>query len=223
MRVIFEAKPDGGTQICVPVPRTLAALTGGGFGFLPGDADTSDLKEDEARRIAVAQEMPVERAIANMVRAGHDPDFAAHWTMAQLVGGENSATALDLIARNAFPDPVDVVAGYADAVPGDRFFRDAWRREPGGDKIFLELEACRVIFGRRVIGEKNKRALKLIAELDALIVAGKTDQALEAEYETLIAMDLRALGAKVMQASSADELRALWPAALEATAGPPAI
>jgi hypothetical protein len=42
---------------------------------------------------------------------------------------------------------------------------------------------------------------KLTDELDVLLLTGRTDQALEAQHEALISLNLRALGAKVMAAS----------------------
>jgi hypothetical protein len=214
MKLILEQKDDGGVLIGIPAPNMMTALTNGGFGRLPGDAVTSDLAENESLRIEVAASMPVDRAIDNMVRSGFDADFAAKWTRAQISGGETDATALGMVALKTFPSQFDVVATEQENIPADRFFRDAWRRDPGGDKLYVDIDAARIIFSRRLIGAKGAAAKRLTDELDVLLLTGRTDQALEAQHEALIGLNLRALGAKVMAAASPEELKALWPTEL---------
>lgn len=214
MKLILEQKDDGGVLIGIPAPNMMTALTNGGFGRLPGDAVTSDLAENESLRIEVAASMPVDRAIDNMVRSGYDPDFAAKWTQAQISGGETDATALGMVALKTFPSQFDVVATEQENIPADRFFRDAWRRDPGSDRLYVDPDASKVIFSRRLIEAKGMSVKKLTDELDVLLLTGKTDQALEAQHEALISLNLRALGAKVMAAASPEELKALWPAEL---------
>lgn len=197
-------------KIAYPNPQRLRTLTLGGYGRLPGDAVTSDL--DGKRRVVMAQSMTASRAVDNMVRAGHDATFSQRWIKALLAGGENDNTALDLVRQKTFPGRDGQSAIEPDQLPPDRFFRDAWKRE--GDAITIDMVAARTVFADRVIAAKAEQADVLIKSVETSQVSGDPADELEARYESLVAMDLRALGARVMAAQSTDELKALWPAEL---------
>lgn len=210
MTLILAGTENGPVLLTYPSPTTLAALTSGGLGALPGDAVTADLAENEAARVAAATSMPRQRAVDNMVRAGHDAGFAAAWCDALIDGGKTSAEALEMIAIKAHPGRrAEIAALDGRRRPRSRMFRDAWRRQ--GDGIVVDLEAARTIFSRRLIEAKRVAAVSATEAAELAVLAGDTPDAC---LEALRALDLRAMGTEIMRAQSAAALMALWPADL---------
>ncbi len=211
MKIILDGVEGGPVRVCWPSPIAMAGLTGGGFGKLHGDAVTIDLEENEARRVEAANAMPKQRAIANMIRAGHDPDFAEHWTNAWLVGGETDATALELVRRKSFQFGDQIAIG-SETVPQDRFYREAWRR--GGGDIVVDINAARVAFARRLVDARAAASQQFLRDIEVAVVSGRITDVLDAAYAALKGVDLRKLGQSVMGCKSLPELSSLWPEAV---------
>ncbi len=203
-----------------PALHTMKAMTNGGLGELPGDTVTADLAENEARRIEVSRSMPQDRAITNMVQDGYDEGFAQKWCRALIGGGETDASALGLIRQQAsgtrgMPETDCAAVGYED-LPSDRSYRDAWRKR--GNGIEVDLGLAKAIFAARVIKAKSRDVLEHKTAAEQSMLLGNASDVLEKTYITLLNLDLRALGAKVMKAESIDQLAALWPAELKHSA-----
>lgn len=204
MKVILAPRPQEYVLITVPSRQTMKALTSGGFGRLPGDAVTDDLGEDETMRIEASASMPRSRAIDNMVRCGHDPDFAAHYCDAIVAGGETDTTALDMIRKHRHPEGGDQYAVDHGEVPSDRRLRNAWVNR--GDRIVVDMAMAKSIFAERLITAKAQAVAALLKKAEVSAVLG-----LESQYEDLAKLDLRKLGCQVMKATSPEQLLSLWP------------
>lgn len=207
MKVILAPLPDK-VLITYPAQSMMTALTNGGLGRLPGDAVTDDLPS-ESHRVEAATAMPFQRAVENLIRAGHDGDFARTWCRAVISGGETSATALDLVRRHAYPQGGTHYAADRDDISPYRMFRDAWRAR--ADRIFVDIKAAKGLFARHLIGAKRRALDKMSDDIDTKKVEGECYDSLEVQYQQLVDIDLRQLGSKVMLAESVEQLMALWP------------
>lgn len=216
MKLILDGEVGGRVSITYPSPTMLAILTNGGVNELPGDAVTADLAENEGKRVAVARSMPVARAVENMVRSGHDADFASRWVGAQLTGGETESSALEMIRRKTFIDRTGQAAIDPATLPADdpdQFFFNAWRRAGDGgegDGVVIDLSAARLVLAKRLIERKAQSVKALADEIEALQLAGQSTDAQEAAHQALIETDLRKLGAQVQAATTVTELLSLW-------------
>lgn len=162
--------------ITLPAPRAFRARTNGG-GLMSFYGTT------------------IAREVEKAEQDGRDADLAREWATAGEYGGLTDAECWDLFRRWCLPagalavDLIDV----AD-LPGDRWFRNAWRRSPNGGPIWIDLERARPVQRWRIAGavvEENARRTRsltapLAADFDALRQATET-------------------------ASSLEELRAIWP------------
>lgn len=211
MKLILGVESDSVSVTCASA-TIIRAFTSGGFGKLPGDAVTSDIEENTARRVEVATSMPKERAIENMIRVGHDPDFAGRWVDATLVGGQTEANALDMIRQKSYPAGGTQIAIDPTALPASRVFRNAWRSMGSG--VVVDMEAAKVIFARRMIEARQSKAKQLTDEIELAALTGQSADELEAAFAAMKAADLRMVGDLVMQAKTARELEALWPTSL---------
>jgi hypothetical protein len=211
MKLILSGMEGQAVRIATPSLVIMSALTNGGLGQLPGDAVTADLAEDESRRLEVSESMPRQRAIDNMVRAGHDHDFAVAWTDAVLAGGETDATALEMIGTKSFVEEEGLAPIESDRRPA-RWFREAWRRS--GDGIVIDLPAAKRVFAERLVSRKAETSNEARVKADIATILG--DASIEATYFAMVAIDLKAIGAKVMKATSPEDLLALWPDGLGA-------
>lgn len=208
MKLILDGAKGQIVRITEPGKVVVKALTSGGFGVLPGDALTADLAENPDKRLEVSTSMPKQRAIDNMVRGGHAPDFAIKWNDALLVGGQTDATALDMVRLKTYLGKGDQIAVNAeDQVVGlnakYRLFRDAWRMGDGG--ITIDLTAAKTILAKRIIAKKRNALVALEAKNELVLLTGQ-DEPLEEQYEALVNLDLRKLGGKIMAAQSVNEL-----------------
>lgn len=217
MKCILDGARGQPVKITYPSARIMQVLTAGGMGALPGDAVTADLAEDPDKRLEVSTAMPKQRAIDNMVRSGHAPDFAVEWIDALLVGGQTGATALDMVRLKTYIGRGDQIAvNFEDQVAEwnvkYRIFRDAWRMADGG--IVVDLTAAKTILAKRIIIKKRDALAALEARNDLALLTGQ-DEPLEAQYEGLVNLNLRKLGEKIMAAQGVDELLAAKAEALK--------
>lgn len=185
----------------------------GGLGKLPGDAVTADLN-NEAARIEAASSMPFQRALDNLIRDGQDRDFAVRYLRAITTGGQTSATSLDLAVTKTFKRRTNEVVIERAALPADRYFRDAWRRT--GDGIVIDLTEAKALFARKLVLARSQRAKELTEKIEEAMLLERPSDRLDAQYQIVQRMNLRALGAKIVAATTPTELRALWPEDLPA-------
>lgn len=210
MKIILTTFADS-VAITRPSAWCMKALTNGGLGRLPGDADTSDIT-DMGMRIEVATSMPSERAIENSIRTGLSAEFAEQWYGALLSGGETDATALDLIRQKSCRSGGDQTAIDPEDVPADRFFRDAWRGI--GGSITIDLPEARRILACRCVRARSQAQAAIAERIDVKGMIGEDITDDEALYESLAAINLKALGSQMLAAQSPEALKAIWPEAL---------
>lgn len=199
-------------RICKPTRWAMRVFTQGGLPELPGDAVTADLKENAEKRLEVSRSMPFERARENMIGNGRRPEFADRYLRAMLGGGETDASALELVREHAFKDRNGQIASDFSALPSSRSFRNAWRLS--GQSVVIDMEEARVIFAREFIHWKIQREKELANQIEIHTVAGRPSDQLEAQFETLRAMNLKAMGDKVLKAKSPEALKKLCPECL---------
>lgn len=212
MRIILDGLPDR-LLICKPTRWAMRAFTQGGLRQLPGDAVTADLKENPEKRLEVSRSMPLERARDNMIRNGRRPGFVDQYLQAILTGGETDGSALELVREHAFRERTGQIASDFSALPSDRSFRNAWRLS--GQGVVIDLPAARTIFARQFIHWKTRSTLELGKRIEINLVAGTTDDQIEAQYEALRTLNLRSIGDKVIAAKTPEELKAICPDCLK--------
>lgn len=176
----------------------MAAVTHGGFG----------------RAVELDQSASDQRQIDLAVAAGQEPEFAERFVKALVVGGETDAGGLDLIKQRALSNHSDHVVGDHADLPVDWFFRNAWRLDATTGNVFVDIEASRNVFVERLVRQKSYEIGKLVEGIEAAILLGKPDSALEALHLSLKEMDLHALGDLVRKADAPETLKALWPEGL---------
>lgn len=176
MRVIVHTRPDGGVDVTYPAPGCLRALTGGGYPWsLRGSTEAEQIER--------------------LVAGGTPEGDAARWVRALGYGGCTDAEAYDLIRwRSVPPGHSGVELWDADAVPADRWFRDAWGRSANGGPISVRLPLARPIQARRIA---DAIALEQRAAAAALL--------------PMPCVDLPSLRRGVAVARDEGELRAVWP------------
>lgn len=199
MPVIISTAEDGRVNITAPAGKFMRAVTHGGLGHIPG---IEDVKLDSA------VEGQIDRAIAS----GYEAGFASRFVKALVLGGETDAGAMNLIRQRHLSR--DSNHRVHDRIKLDRFFRDAWRQDGSTGALFIDLGIARQIFAKRLIAIKAGCLRAFAEKTDVATLMGRRDEALEASHAALKSIDLHALADKMARASSADELKALWPSVL---------
>jgi hypothetical protein len=144
------------------------------------------------------------------IEAGHNPDAVRRHLRAMRFGGLTTAEAYALFRDR---DCGHRGAGHelweAGDIPGDRWFRDAWRRSPAGGPIWIDLGAARAVQARRCVdavkdhNARQERAYELWGH----------------NGPHIIELDYRWIKRRVEDARDVNELRAVWPAELRSQAG----
>lgn len=212
MKVLLHGTPEK-LVVNHPTKWIMRVFTQGGLGKLPGDAVTSDLAENQQRRLEVSRSMPMDRALDNMIRNGRRPEFAKHYLEAMLFGGETDATALELVREHAFKDLTGQVAEDPVVLPVDRTFRDAWRL--AGQAVAIDMPSAKTIAARRFIAWKGEQMKDLAAKIEVNVLLGMVSADLEAQYEAFRTMNLRNVGDRFIAAQTPEELKAVMPQALK--------
>ena len=167
MQCIVYTRPDGGVSVCAPSSTALRYMTTGGGrwdGFPVGFLD---------------------RQIAEQAKFGVGESAAHRFVMAMQFGGCTDAEAFDVMRdRYCAPHGSGFEVWIAKELPGDRWFRDAWRRSHNGGPIEIDMVKARKI---------HLKNLKSFAK------ARKHDLQWPRWRERL------------RRASSPEELRSLWP------------
>lgn len=214
MKLILDGAQGGKVFIHQADAKLMKAFTHGGFPGLPGDAITIDLDGD--KRIEAAESMPKQRALDNMVRAGHKPAFAQKFIGSMLAGGETDASALDMVREKTITANVLTRQKYGitgtqsaiepeDYLAMDRYFRDAWRRQ--GNGIVIDLDAAKIVVAKNIIAAKRNALSDFEEKKELAILTGEPEEAASA----LVSLDLRNLGQQIMAAKNVAELKALLP------------
>lgn len=145
MRRIIYTRPDGGVSICCLAKEIIAAMsTGGYFGEMA--RGEFDAKVDE------------------QVRSGRPEWLAVRFIEALAWGGLTTAEALGVVRdRDCAPYGTGCELWDVGDLPGDRWFRNAWRRSANGGPINIDMKAARKIqIGRiRKFAEAQKIDLRL--------------------------------------------------------------
>lgn len=206
-KVVLHGEQGKSVEIMTVTPWFMKATTGGGLGELPGDAVTIDFAENEAKRIEISRSMPMDRAIENSIAAGFTPDFTRRYLYSLRDGGETTAGGFDLARKRTFKEvPGQALIDFDLVIPPSRWFRDAWVRL--NDGVVIDLMRAKDIFAERIIMAKIMALGQ--AQKDTLMAefSGTTDT----PDNKLSRLDLKALGAQVMDARDLDALCSLWPA-----------
>lgn len=169
MRIVYN-RPDGGVSICTPTDWIISVMSCGG------------LWHDRPRGY---EEIQIERQIARGIR----PDVARRYARAVTGGGCTTAEALEIIRDRDCYNGVAHELWDASDIPGDRWFRDAWRRSHNGGPISIDLEKARPIQWRNLWTAHH-------------------DKRKDVRFEEI---DLRPFKTKIMAARSEAELRSIWP------------
>lgn len=165
MRRIVYTRPDGGVNVCTPSATALRFMTNGGgrWGTPPRGF--------------------LDRQIVAQSAHGVGERNAHRFVMAMHAGGCTEAIAMDIM-RDRFCSHLGTACELVDAVPTDRWFRDAWRRSHNGGPICVAMPVARDIQLRRI--EAAAKRSKASIQMPRWRVA-------------------------VRRAQSPEELRALWP------------
>lgn len=177
-RIVYT-RPDNAVSVLIPAPEYMRATTLGG-GMIKG--------------------MSVRREIDRFVEHGWDGDFARLYTHAIAYGGHTEAEAFDILRRKDVPkDASGVERWQTSELPGDRWFRDAWRRSHNGGPISVDLERARPVQSKRLL---------------SCYLATKNGGRI-GDYLRLEEIDLDQYERRIERAADEDELRAIWPVELQ--------
>jgi hypothetical protein len=179
IRIVYNRHTDNGVSVCSPSGWALAAMSCGGYWAKsrPGFADDQ---------------------IARMTARGVREEVAARYVKAMQFGGCTTAEALEII-RDRDCSPHGYAIELCDDLPGDRWFRDAWRRSHNGGPVSIDLNFAKPIQWRKAIAaveRENKR------------------RAASFELRPLIDLDRDKLRKRISEARDEGELRAIWPKGL---------
>ena len=129
--IVYTRKSDGGVTVCAPSQTCLRYMTCGGRwnGYPRGFLKTQ---------------------IERQIEAGHDADAAVRFTMAMQFGGCSAGEAYAIIRdRDCAHLGTGCELWYADEVPTDRTYRDAWVRSHNGGPIRVDPYKAMMIDERR--------------------------------------------------------------------------
>lgn len=172
-RIVYT-RHDGGVSICAPAEDCLKWMSCGGYWkTMPrGFVDTQ-----------------IERNIAD----GVAPDAARRFVRALAFGGRSEQEALAIIRdRDCTPHGTAIDLWDVDDIPGDRWFRDAWRRSHNGGPISVSLTEAKPLHWKQ---------LRAVAKR------------MEDDFETSLQVsdiDWAKIRSKVLRARDVDELRTVW-------------
>jgi hypothetical protein len=177
--IVYTRHSDGGVSICCPAPEVLRIMTTGG-----------GLWRNQSRGQMEAQ---VERQIA----AGHQAHAARRFVHALQFGGCSEPEALAVIRdRDCAHLGTGIELWDADEVPGDRWFRDAWRRSPNGGPIDIDLPRARQLQWRHIRRHAEEMAHRHRDDLYSEKPPG---------------IPFGALKDRILSAHDVTALRAIWP------------
>lgn len=200
MKHIVSLKSDTNViQITMLAPRWHAAVTHGGFGQAIDPMILTSEKENDAKR-------QIELAVET---AGQNPDEAARFVRALVVGGENEEGARDLIRQRHLSEHRDWTAVEYSELPRPWFFRNAWRLRDG--KVYVDMTEARKIFTDRLIEEKGVWMRKLPDLIEQAFMREEDDTTLVDHFGKLKNLDLHAMRDKTMKANTTEQLIGLWP------------
>jgi hypothetical protein len=104
----------------------------------------------------------VEEQIERNIRDGRDPRGAHRFVKAMGEGGCTTAEALEIIRdRDAAHLGTAHEVVTREDIPGDRWFRDAWRRSHNGGPVYIDLEMARKVHLKRLTFFADRHRLKL--------------------------------------------------------------
>lgn len=173
-RIVYT-RHDGGVTLTCPTQEVFRALQVGIWARKP-----NGFVQDQ-----------IEKQIAD----GRDPDASRRFALALVKGGVTEREVWTLIRdRDCLHKGKLHELHDLDDLPGDRWFRDAWRRSHNGGPIGIDLEAARQIQWQRLFDTAdwiNKRRMRALRPLSP------------------IAIDH--LRAPIERAASTDELKRIWP------------
>ena len=181
-RIVYT-RPDGCVSVVCPSMNAIRWMGSGG-------------RWPNATRGWLAQQ--IERQIA----AGHDPDASRRHVVVMMFGGLTTAEALGLIRdRDCAHRGTGIELWDADAVPSDRWFRDAWRRSPAGGPIGVDLDAAKIVQQRKAV---------------VAVDLHNAEQKRKPEFwghngPQFIDIDYRWIKRQCEAARSIEELRQVWP------------
>lgn len=183
-RIIYTRHDDGGVSVCCPSREAIEGMARGDWGDLPRG-------EIEYR---------IEKAIAG----GRPPDAAARFIRAMHFGGLTEAEALAVIRdRDCAPYGRDIELWDLDDIPGDRWFRDAWRRSHNGGPISIDMKLAKPIQFRR------------IHDAAEAIKAGRA-KSLDL-FDVPLDLDWGRIRDQIHSAQDEFDLRRIWPEVLNAS------
>lgn len=131
--------------------------------------------------------------IERKISRGMPEDAALRYCRALHFGGCTTAEALEIIRDGDCFTGIAHELWDASDVPADRWFRGAWRRSRNGGPIWVDLEKSRPIQWQRLRDAKTDRESEL----------------------TFRNFDPEPYRAKILSASSLEELRHIWPKELQ--------
>jgi hypothetical protein len=193
MKRIVSTMPDGGVAITSPSATIMRVMTMGG-GFLPPS------KRD------------VE--IANQVKSGKSERVTIRFIDALISGGLTDAEAYEVI-RDRDVDSTYTAAELweFDELPGDRWFRNAWRRSPNGGPIYIDMPTAKRIHGARLLTAKKGRMKRLTSAEELARLTGENERADSLLLQLDRVRNLR-LDVDLSRAETPEQLRAIWPLGL---------
>jgi hypothetical protein len=195
MKRIVSTMPDGGVAITSPSPTIMRVMTMGG-GYLP--PSKRDIE------------------IANQVRAGREERVTVRFIDALISGGLTDAEAYEVI-RDRDVDPAYTAAELwdFDALPQDRWFRNAWKRSLNGGPIYVDMAKAKRIHGAKLLAAKRGRLKRLTAAEELERITGDSEKA-----DGLLVQIDRVRGLRLdfdlSRAETPEQLRAVWPMELVA-------
>lgn len=202
-RILWTAA-DGSLAITHPNEKIMRAFQLGGVGRSEPDAPVLDVGDLIAER---GIDKFTSRQLDRWIEDGVSESAAHRYTNALLTGGCTESEAYAIIRDK------DLFLGRdhirAEAPTMDRFFRDAWRLT--GNTITIDLVKAKSIFAIKLVKERAARHKMLTEEIDIALIEGMPSDQLEAALTAIQAIKPGELTNQVLRASTAEELRALWP------------
>lgn len=177
-RIVYT-RNDGGVSICHPSASIISWLGRGG------------LWSKHPRGFA-------ERQIESMIARGVRADAARRYAKAILFGGCTTAEALEIIRdRDCAHLGTAIELWDIEDIPGDRWFRDAWKRSRNGGPISIDLKAARPIQFQKITHAVNAENKRRSSDFE------RFDQKIEPDFYKL--------KAAILASRDEVELRHVWP------------
>jgi hypothetical protein len=178
-RIVYTRHSDGGVSVCAPTDWAIKWLGCGGFW-------------------GAKQHGWYDRQIESQIARGVMPDAARRYVKAMISGGCTTAEALGIIRdRDCGHLGHSIELQDVSDLPGDRWFRDAWKRSANGGPISIDLAKARPIQWRHIKSAQTKIAEQRALDLECFEPRVEFD---EAHVRTLI-----------KKATCVDQLRSIWP------------